>query len=376
MSRHTDAFPGLAIGEALKFRNITLKDIDALAVSYDPVRIIRDKIFHHHTRYLPHSAPRLSADLRFADRLARYEQEIREMMHYDGEIYFCHHHTAHFASSFLVSTFEEGALLSIDGCGDFESAVIGFGQKNRVTVFDDYCIRYPESLGFLYTTVTDHLGFLRNCDEGKVMGLAPYGDPRTFEPLFRDIVTLKPEGRFEINMDYFLYQYRKNAGFSRKFEEAAGPARLPGSEITDRDRDLAAAVQAWAEEIMLHVCNHLHDRTRCPNLCLAGGVSLNCGANGRVLAETPFKHIFIQPAANDAGTAIGSALHYYYSREKDAPRHPIDNAFLGNSYSDAEIERALSRKKLSCKIPDNLHEQLAGFMKNGKIIGWSRGAWR
>ncbi|MBP7528251.1 MAG: hypothetical protein KA801_10015 [Syntrophorhabdaceae bacterium] len=371
--KHTEAFPELAIQACLRFRNITMKDIDAVAVSYDPVKIIRDKIFGHHMSYLPDSMPRLSADLLFANRLAGYEQEIRQTMNYDGNIYFCHHHTAHFASSYLVSRFDESALFSIDGCGDFESAMIGFGQKNSVSVFDDYCIRYPQSLGFLYTTMTDHLGFLRNCDEGKVMGLAPYGNPATFDSLFQDIVTLKPEGRFDINMDYFLYQYRKNVGFSKKLEDAAGPQRIPGSQITQRHRDLAAAVQLWTEKVMLHVCNYLHDRTQCPNLSMAGGVSLNCVANGRILAETPFKRIFIQPAANDAGTAIGAALYYYYSRETGAPRHPIDHAYLGNAYRDEEIEAALNRRGLRYTLPRNLTEQLAGFMKEGKIIGWFSG---
>jgi len=373
--KHTTEFPLAAVWSCLSFAGITMNDIDAICLSHDVQKHIRLKLINHWLTYFPKANERMAGEFDTVKRLLNLEKEVREKLHFHGKIFFCRHHLAHMASAYYLSTFKESALFSIDGVGDIESSMIGYAKGNKITVFEDSSVNWPHSIGSLYTSITHYLGFLPHCDEGKVMGLASYGNPKKYKKLFEKIVTLKPQGKFEINLDYFNYPFIRRSHVSQKFINAAGPARVPKSEITQNHMDIAAGLQYITEETMLHVAKYVRKKTGSENLSLAGGVALNCVANGRILKEAGFKRIFIQPAAGDNGIAIGSALFYYYQHNPRAKRFVMDHAFLGNEYSNDEIEKILKRNRLKfVKLTKKAaQEKAARLLTAGGILGWFNG---
>src|SRR3989454_35089 len=235
---------------------------------------------------------------------------IRKQLGEDVPILFAEHHQSHAASAFLVSPFKEAAILTVDGVGEWATASYGVGRDRDIDLFKE--IRFPHSLGLLYSAFTYYLGFKVNSAEYKVMGLAPYGVPRYLDQVKR-LIAIKDDGSFELDMRYFSYHHglrMVNGRFSTLF---GGPPRDPESGLDQRHKDIAASVQKVTEEVMLKMASYLHRETGMENLCLAGGVALNCVANGRILREGPFKDLFIQPAAGDAGGALGVAAYIYHS---------------------------------------------------------------
>ena len=231
-------------------------------------------------------------------------------MDYKGKIIFPEHHESHAASAFFPSPFQEAAVLTIDGVGEWTTTSCGIGKDNQTTIFAE--IHFPHSLGLLYSAFTYYTGFKVNSGEYKVMGLAPYGKPKYKDLILSELMDLKEDGSFMLNLEYFDY----GAGLTmtnRKFEKLfGGPPRKPESPLTQQDMDLARSVQEVTEEVMLRMVRYLHQETGLKNLCLAGGVALNCVGNGRILREGPFENIWIQPAAGDAGGALGAALFVWY----------------------------------------------------------------
>ena len=256
---------------------------------------------------------------------------IARELGYKGEILFAEHHQSHAASAFLVSPFEEAAILTVDGVGEWATASLAAGSGNTIRMLKQ--INYPHSLGLLYSAFTYYLGFKVNSAEYKVMGLAPYGEPRYYDRIMSELIDVHADGSFRLNMDYFAYAYglrMTNGQFEELFE---GPPRKPESPLDQRHKDIAASIQKVTEEVMLRLAFSLHSETGLADLCMAGGVALNCVANGRILRDGPFKNIFIQPAAGDAGGAIGVAKYIYHTLLGNARDSALSHVYLGPSFT-------------------------------------------
>ena len=302
-------------------------------------------------------------------------QIISSSLKYTGEILYIDHHLAHAASSYLVSGFNEAAILTMDGVGEWETATCGIGRGNDIELFKE--IRFPHSLGLLYSAFTYYLGFKVNSGEYKVMGLAPYGKPRFYDIIMDKLIKAAPDGSFRMNMRYFAYDYGLKMT-NRAFYSLFGrPARKPESKLDGFHEDIAASIQKVCEEIVLRLARDLHGRTASDRICLAGGVALNCVANGRVIKETPFKEIFIQPAAGDAGAAIGVAAYIYHTLlgHERGPGSRMGHSFLGPSYSDEEIKGYLDKNNIAYTAhePAALVSATAKLISDQKVIGWFQG---
>jgi carbamoyltransferase len=297
---------------------------------------------------------------------------------FEGELLFGEHHESHAASAFYPSPFEEAAILTMDGVGEWATSSYGVGRGKSLELMAE--LRYPHSLGMLYSAFTYYTGFKVNSGEYKVMGLAPYGEPRYADLILDKLVRLRDDGSFKLDMRYFAYLdglTMTNGAFDRLF---GAPPRKAESEITQREMDLAASVQVVTEEIMLRMARHVHAVTEMENLCLAGGVALNCVGNGRLLREGPFKRIWIQPAAGDAGGALGVALtvHHRVLGNERAPRRAGDDmrgSYLGPAYGDDEIARALDAAGAvyERRAPDAFIDRTAQLLAAEKVVGWFQG---
>jgi carbamoyltransferase len=296
-------------------------------------------------------------------------------LHFDGPIIFPEHHESHAASAFFPSPFERAAVVTIDGVGEWTTTSVGRGEGNRVELLEE--LRFPHSLGLLYSAFTYYLGFRVNSGEYKVMGLAPYGEPKFADLILSELIDLKPDGSFRLNLHYFDFV----AGLrmtNRAFDELfGGPPRKSEAELNQRDMDIARSLQVVTEEVMLRMARHAHELTGERHLCLAGGVTLNCVGNGRILREGPFEKIWIQPAAGDAGGALGAALlgwHQYQNKPRTVVAGVDSQAgsFLGPAYDAAAfLEReAVPHLALS---EDELARRVASLLEEGKVIGWFQG---
>jgi len=297
---------------------------------------------------------------------------------YAGPVLFAEHHESHAASAFYPSPFAEAAVLTMDGVGEWATSSYGVGRGKDLELFAE--LHYPHSLGMLYSAFTYYTGFKVNSGEYKVMGLAPYGTPRYVDLIFDKLVQLKDDGSFKLNLDYFNYVHgltMTNGAFDRLF---AGPPRKPESPITQREMDVAASVQVVTEEIVLRMARHVQRETGLANLCLAGGVALNCVANGRLLREGPFERLWIQPAAGDAGGAVGVALAIEHkvlgnARRERAEGDGMKGSYLGPAFSDDEIARFLAATgAVAEKLPlPSLIERTAELLAQEKVVGWLQG---
>jgi carbamoyltransferase len=294
------------------------------------------------------------------------------------------HHRSHLASAFFVSPFEEAAVVSIDGFGDFSSLMWGVGTGNHIDV--KAAVHYPHSLGLYYTAFTQFLGFLNYGDEYKMMGMSAYGEP-TFIDKVRNVVKFE-DGQVLLNLDYFTHdregvemtwvggEPKLGAVYSQKFIEVFGPARVPRTELTQRDYDMAASVQAVLEEVYFAVLTHVSKATGKRAICLAGGVALNCVANGMVFDRTDFRDIYVQPAAHDAGTSIGAALYVAHQTLGLPRRYEMKHVYYGPTFEDAEIRTSLDAAGVRYHALDtaDLVDGTAKALANGQIVGWFQGA--
>ena len=297
---------------------------------------------------------------------------------YRKRIVFPEHHESHAASAFFPSPFEEAAILTIDGVGEWATASYGVGRGHRIELLGE--LRFPHSLGMLYSAFTYFCGFRVNSGEYKLMGLAPYGTPRYVDAIRRELVTIRDDGSLRLNLRYFDYcigDRMTSPEFDRLF---GGPPRQPESPLTEREMDLAASIQVVTEEIMLKMARHVHAQTGLPNLCLAGGVALNCVGNGRLLREGPFENLWIQPAAGDAGGALGVAT-FIWHQLLDQPRLPRprdsqSGSLLGPALDDDQIEKFLNRVQARYRrFPDDssLCEEVSRLLSEDKVVGWVQG---
>nr|AFK79147.1 carbamoyltransferase [uncultured bacterium F39-01] len=301
-----------------------------------------------------------------------------------AEFHNIEHHRAHLASSFFVSPFDKAALLSIDGFGDFISTMWAVGEGNSIEVLGQ--VEFPHSTGIVYTATTQFLGFPHYGDEGKVMGLAPYGKPSCIEE-FRDIIRTEEGGKFRLNLDYFRHhaegvEMTWDQGspvigriFSDEFAQAFGPGRKPGSAIGDRERDIASSLQLRLEEVAFHVLNHLHEQTGLTDLGLSGGVAYNSVMNGKILLNTPFRRVYVQPAAGDSGTALGVCYQIHNGVLNRERREVMVGAYTGPGFTDVEVRRALDGANVKYERYDDsaVTKRAAKDIADGLVVGWFQG---
>jgi carbamoyltransferase len=387
--KHWAGLPTEAVRFCLDEVGIGLQDVDAITISRDPNAKFGEKVWHlfRHTsawKSVLKKASHIGGMKGMKDDLAKaFGVEASSLK---AQLHFIEHHHCHLASAFFVSPFEESALLSLDGMGDFTSTMRGVGKCNKITAIDT--VSYPHSLGYLYTCFTQYLGFPYYGDEYKVMGLSPYGKPDLVDKV-RDVVRLKPNGLFELNLKYFS---RVGTGDWMTYENGIpvikrmysdylvkkfGPARKKGEPLTDFHKNLAASVQLVTEEAIYHLAEDLYRRTKLKNLCITGGVAQNSVANGKVTANTSFEHLFVPPAGHDGGTSVGSSL-FYYHHVLGNPRSPFKHmAYTGSRFTNDEIEAYLKSKNLPFKYQkvadEKLYEMVADSLTNGGVVGWFQG---
>jgi carbamoyltransferase len=342
--RHDPDLPVNAVKYCLEAGNIEIDDIEYV-VFYDKPFIKLERILLTYISTFPRSLPSFTKSMPvWLKEKLWIPSAIGKRLGFRGEVLFAEHHQSHAASAFLASPFEEAAILTCDGVGEWATTTQGSGRGNTFQL--DREIRFPHSLGLLYSAFTYYLGFKVNSAEYKVMGAAPYGEPKYLDTLLSELIDLREDGSFRLNMKYFAYDYgltMTNERFSKLFGH---PVRAMEGEMEQFHWDMAASVQKVTEEIVLRMVRSLHERTGLKNLCMAGGVALNCVANGRIVREGPFENLWVQPAAGDAGGALGAAL-FAYNCVLGKPRaFRMDHAFWGPEYSergDHEISRRPGR---------------------------------
>ncbi|MFQ5464510.1 MAG: carbamoyltransferase [Thermodesulfobacteriota bacterium] len=390
--KHSPGFPELAVKYCLDASGVTLDEVDVIAVSNDLKRNMFRKILFS-VRSFPlgawpryfrnYMSQRVLRPMGVAEDLARRVGGDAKMI--SAKMRRVEHHSAHAASCFYSSPFEDAAILTVDGSGDFVTCGLSHGSGSGIRRLSQ--VWWPDSLGMLYFAVTQYLGFHELGAEGKVMALASFGRPRYVDE-FRKIVRLTRDG-FKMDMDYFTFHLPvliDNWGdpttseffvyrdwLSGRFHSTFGPARDPGAEYDQRHMDIAASLQLCLEETVFHLLNILHARTRADAVCLAGGVALNCVMNGKVTSNTPFKQVFVQPNAGDGGLSVGSALHVYYNEFGNTRVEGLGTASLGTEFGDRDIRGALDRAGLEYTRYDDITPHVARMIADGKIVGWFQG---
>jgi carbamoyltransferase len=378
--KHDEGFPTNAIDYCLAQAGFTAEQLDYVGF-YDKPLLKFERLLETYLAYVPagFSSFLKAMPVWLTQKLYLPREMSRGLRHqYRKRYIFTGHHESHAASAFFPSPFEEAAILTLDGVGEWSTSAIGIGRGNRVTLTQE--MRFPHSLGLLYSAFTYFTGFEVNSGEYKLMGLAPYGEPRFERTILEHLIDLKEDGSFRMDMSYFDYC----AGLtmtSPKFDALfGGPPRKKDGPVTQRDMDLAASIQKVTEEIMLRCARHAHATTGLKNLCLAGGVALNCVGNGRILREGPFEQVWIQPAAGDAGGALGTALfiwHQLLDRPRDVRSADSQRgSLLGPEYSDREIEsylRSVGAAYRRIAANDELCEEVADAIADGRVVGWFQG---
>lgn len=375
--KHYGGFPKNAIKYCLKEAGIDASDINQIGYYFDKDALLTAPVFKY--AFTPWYS--IWKKFMLASRAlyyyhcqtlrSRLNSHFRTLKH-NVPIHLIGHHNAHMASSFFVSPFEEADIISIDGIGEWETTVMGQGINNIIT--KTRSIYFPNSIGFLFSAVTRHLGFKVNNDEYKVMGLAGYGDAKRFMPLMRRIVHLTDDGVYTIDDSYFRPQVFWGHVSRRFIHECGFPARSPESELRQEHKDMAAAVQTITEELGVHLARNLQRHTSGRNICLSGGVALNCIMNARILNDTPYKDIFIQPASYDASGSLGSALWIHHMIMKKPRGYVMDNAYYGYEADETEIANVLAKfPNIKYQRCTDIAASAAAEIAKQRIVGWFQG---
>ncbi len=386
--RHDAKFPRNAVQYCLAEAKIKASDLECV-IFYDKPLLTFDRLLETYLAFAPKGIRSFMAAIPIwlHEKLFLKKVIQRELQQNFGwsakqTLLFSEHHESHAASAYYPSPFKEAAVLCMDGVGEWATTSAWLGTGNQLKPLWE--IRFPHSLGLLYSAFTYYTGFKVNSGEYKIMGLAPYGEPKYVDKILTNLMDLKEDGTFCLNLDYFDYCTGLRMT-NRKFEELfGGPARKSESTLTQKEMDLARSIQVVTEEVVLRLAKKIHEETGMDNLCMAGGVALNCVANGRLLREGPFKKIWIQPAAGDAGGAVGCAFvaeHKFYGRERKEPKDLKDGldgmsgSYLGPKFTNDEIEKFLNQQGAPYqKLEDpSLFETLGDELVSGKIIGWFNG---
>ncbi len=376
--KHDDRFPKLAVYYCLKQAGITEKELDYVAFYEKPITKF-ERLLRTYFTYAPIGINSFikAMPLWIKSKLWMSELIHNELKEFKGKILYPEHHESHAAAAFFQSPFPEAAFLTIDGVGEWTTTSYGVGKGNHVKIFKE--LHFPHSLGLLYSAFTYYTGFKVNSGEYKVMGLAPYGEPKYVKLIYDHLMDLKEDGSFRLNMDYFNYAAgltMTNEKFHKLF---GGPPREPETWLTQREMDLARSVQDVTEEVVLRMARHIRKETGMTKLCMGGGVALNCVANGKLLREKIFDDLWIQPAAGDAGSALGAALvawHHYLGKERVVNSDDSQlGSYLGPEFSDQDIEAFLHKHQIPYrKMPhDKMIDAIAEYMTQEKVIGWFQG---
>ncbi|MDH4153575.1 MAG: carbamoyltransferase [Nitrospira sp.] len=384
--KHDPSFPSHAVTYCLKEGGITLADVRYI-VFYDKPLVKFERLLETYLAFAPKGLRSFVAAMPvwLKEKLFLRNLLAKEFMALAPELkkselpplLFGEHHESHAASAFYASPYDKAVVLCMDGVGEWATTSAWLGEGNSLTPLWD--IPFPHSIGLLYSAFTYYTGFKVNSGEYKVMGLAPYGEPKFVKAIYDHLIDLKPDGTFRLNMDYFNYCTGLTMTGDKFDDVFGGPPRKPESQLTQREMDLARSIQEVTEEVMLRVTRTLHRETGAEYLCMAGGVALNCVGNGRILREGPFKSIWIQPAAGDAGGAVGAALSAWHLYD-DQPRHAegidrMNGSYLGPRHSNAEIEQYLQQTEAPYERLEDalLFDRVAKDLAEGNIVGWFQG---
>jgi carbamoyltransferase len=377
--KHDYRFPKEATEYCLNYANIKVNDLDIVAF-YDKPFLKFERLLETYLTYAPVGIKSFIKAMPLWIKQKLWMKElIKEELGFEGKILFPEHHESHAASAFYPSPFSKAAFMTMDGVGEWTTTSFGIGDSNKIKIMAD--IKFPHSLGLLYSAFTYYTGFKVNSGEYKVMGLAPYGEPKYVDKILNEVMDLKEDGSFKLNMKYFNFAAgltMTNSKFDKLF---GGPPRKPESNLTQREMDLARSVQDVTEEVMLRCARHIKKETGMTKLCLAGGVALNCVANGKILRENIFDDIWIQPAAGDAGGALGAALFTWYQylnndRTADDKNDSQFGSYLGPDYSESgSVKEFIEKNNIPYKFlnEEEIPEKIADIINDENVVGWYQG---
>ncbi len=376
--KHDVSFPINAINYCLKNQNISINDIDYVSF-YEKPFLKLERVLSQHLEMFPLSFKTFITSIpSWINEKLRLIKTVRKRLEYKKDILFIEHHMAHAAGSFLISPFKKAAIVTIDGVGEWTTTAYGIGNENKIHLTKE--IKFPSSLGLMYSTITAYLGFKVNNSEYKVMGLSPYGlmdkEKNQYYNKLRKVIDVKDDGSYRLDMSYFVYHFADRMPSKKLCRLLGGPVRKPELELTQRHKDIAAALQMVYEEVLFKILNHVYKETKCENIVLAGGCGLNSVANGKILKNTPFKHFWAQPDPGDGGTSIGAACYVYNTILGNKRSFVLEGAFLGPRFSTESIKRFLYKNNIQhseFKDEKEMIEKTAKLIYNNKMIGWFQG---
>ena len=376
--KHDMSFPVNAIVFCLRHENISIKDISYIGF-YEKPFLKFERVLSQHLETFPLSFKTFLASMpSWLNEKLRVPRIIKKKLKYTGGVFFIEHHLAHAASAFLVSPFQKAAIVTIDGVGEWATTTYGVGDGNEIRLLKE--IRFPHSLGLLYSTITAYLGFTVNNSEYKVMGLSPYGsmdkEKNPYYDKLKLVINIKEDGSYRFDMSYFVYHYTDRMPSKKLCKLLGGPVRKRDTEITQRHKDIAAALQMIYEEVLFKILNHVHRETGCESVVFAGGCGLNSVANGKILKHTLFKRIWIQPNCSDGGTSIGTASYIYHTILNNKRNFTLKDAYLGPWFSNKEIRDFLNKNNIQYsqfRDEGELIKTTARLIYENNVIGWFQG---
>jgi len=376
--KHDTSFPVNAIVYCLENQNITIQDISYVGF-YEKPLLKFERVLYQYLETFPSGIKTFLKSMpSWINEKLMVRRIIRKKLKYAGDIFFIPHHLAHAASAFLVSPFKQSAIVTVDGVGEWTTATIGIGDNNSIKLIKEQV--FPHSIGLLYSTITAYLGFHVNDAEYKVMGLSSYGlmdkDRNPYYQKLKRVIDIKKDGSYRLDFDYFVFHHADKMPSKRLCNLLDGPVRKPESVLTQRHKDVAAALQIILEEVMTKILKHAHHLTECENVVLAGGVALNSVYNGKILKNTLFKNVWIQPDAGDGGTSMGAALYVYNSLLRYDRKFVLGNIYLGPLFSTRMVEQFLDKNNIQYyrfKDENGLVDKTAKLIYENNIVGWFQG---
>ena len=376
--KHDTSFPINAINYCLKSQNISIKNVKYVGF-YEKPFLKFERVLSQHLENFPRSFKTFLSSLpSWINEKLRVLRKIRKTLKYQGGVLFIEHHLAHAASSFLVSPFKKAAILTVDGVGEWATTSYGYGEGNKLNLIKE--IKFPNSIGLLYSTITAYLGFSVNNSEYKVMGLAPYGDMnRKTNPYYKRLkktIDIQEDGSYRFDMSYFVFHYADRMPSKKLCKLLGAPIRKAESKVTQKHKDLAAALQLVYEEVLFKMANHVYNVTKCDNLVIAGGCGLNSVANGKLLKNTPFKKLWIQPNASDGGTSMGVCSYIYNTILNNERNYELKDAALGPGFATKNIKRFLDARGINYsefKNEKDIVKTTAKLVYENNVIGFFEG---
>lgn len=366
--KHDNSFPYQAIEFCLNSLGIAINEVDIISFYEKPIqKFIR--ILEQHVVHFPKSIKIFFDTIpEWLLSKLRIQNILKDKLHYHGQVLYVPHHLSHAAASYYSSPFDQAAILTLDGVGEWATTTLGFAKNNHLKL--DKQINFPHSLGLFYSTLTSYLGFAVNNDEYKVMGLSAYGNPQKYYSQIKQLIKVNPDHSFELDMSYFSYEYKETMFTSKLCQLLGGPQRIPDSKMSSRYQDIAAATQLVFEETIFSLLKHLYQLHPSPNLVLSGGSALNSLANGKILKNTPFKNLYITPDPGDGGASLGAALYTYHQKI------PLPTPYLGPEFSPWQIKKSLDQFQLKFTSYPNhikLNQKIADLLIKQKVVAYFQG---